>query len=320
MPYLAMSVPPSPGPISVLSLKNNDEEIFYYSRLNSASYYVEVPGKISFPDPPRPPTPGPPRPPPIPPRPPVPTPPPSPHSSTEVEWLQRLVAENISIIAVRVINTWFAAHEPVSFPHPPRPPTPGPRPGPINPRPDVPTPPPSPHRAAGNVGYGAMGQENGNVQTGGLDTILSRRLFYEYPAHKPDILYTPETPSYDPCEGNSMNMRKAKYEDKLTNDPVRHETTVHTLIYVPKSVSSPHLSHLDSYRENEPDSLIRAPRASTRTARHFPNPSGLSDMGQSGKTSSDLAVTTLGSLPVISAPAVSGIYSRPTSSLITTTV
>lgn len=119
-----MSVPPglSLGPISVLSLENNDKEIFYRAKFNSAAYYMEVPGKISFPDPPRPPTPGPPRPPPIPPRPPVPTPPPSPHSSVEKEWLQRLVAENISILAVRMMNVWFAAREPVSFPHPPRPP------------------------------------------------------------------------------------------------------------------------------------------------------------------------------------------------------
>lgn len=124
-----MSVPPglSLGPISVLSSKNNDKEIFYRAKFNSAAYYMELPGKISFPDPPRPPTPGPPRPPPIPPRPPVPTPPPSPHSSVEKEWLQRLVAENISILAVRMMNVWFAAREPVSFPHPPRPPTPGPR-------------------------------------------------------------------------------------------------------------------------------------------------------------------------------------------------
>ncbi|KAI1645813.1 uncharacterized protein F4817DRAFT_162799 [Daldinia loculata] len=308
-----MSVPPglSLGPISVLSSKNNDKEIFYRAKFNSAAYYMELPGKISFPDPPRPPTPGPPRPPPIPPRPPVPTPPPSPHSSVEKEWLQRLVAENISILAVRMMNVWFAAREPVSFPHPPRPPTPGPRPGPIRPQPDVPTPPPSPRRSVGSVDYEVVGQEKDNLETGGLDMILSRRLFYEYLARKLDILYTPETPACDPCEGKGMNTLKTKYEDKLTHDPDRDETRLHTLIYVPTSVSSPHMSHLNSYRESGPDSPIQALRARTGTVRHFPNPSSLSGIGEPGRTSNDLAVTIHGS------PAVSGIYSRPTSSMIT---
>ncbi|KAI0848394.1 hypothetical protein F5Y00DRAFT_262486 [Daldinia vernicosa] len=311
MPQLTVIVPPSPGPISVLSPKDNDKGILYHARFNSAAYSMEVPGKISFPDPPRPPTPGPPRPPPIPPRPPVPTPPPSPHSSVEKEWLQKLVAENISILAVRVMNVWFAAREPVSFPHPPRPPTPGPRPGPINPPPNVPTPPPSPRRSAKSVDHAVMAKKNYALGTGGLDTILSRQLFYEYLALKLNILYTADTPSYDPYEGKGLNMREAKYEDKLTDDPDRDETRLHTLIYVPKSVSRPHMSHLDSCRENEPETLIQALRASAGIVRHLLNPSNLSGIGESGRTFDDLAVTTH------SSPAVSGIYSQPTPSIIT---
>lgn len=102
---------------------------------------------VSFPEPPRPPTPGPPpRPPPIPPRPPVPSPPPSPqHCSIQnggrhvTQGLFKLITQLAAVMTYRIT--------PSSLPHPPRPPSPGPRPGPIQPRPNVPTPPPSPRQS-----------------------------------------------------------------------------------------------------------------------------------------------------------------------------
>lgn len=108
--------------------------------------YTSLEKAVLLPDPPRPPTPGPPpRPPPIPPRPPVPSPPPSPQQSSMthdvIDVTQSLftyVSRLAAVLAYRVI--------PTSLPHPPRPPSPGPRPGPIQPRPNVPTPPPSPRR------------------------------------------------------------------------------------------------------------------------------------------------------------------------------
>ncbi|KAI1816103.1 hypothetical protein GGS20DRAFT_583765 [Poronia punctata] len=99
---------------------------------------------LALPNPPRPPTPGPPRPSPVGPRPSVPTPPPSPRNSTT-----SVSQGPISIVAPR--------GEPIVFPYPAPPPSPGPRrPGPVNPRPDVPTPPPSPRRAVSIWGLADM--------------------------------------------------------------------------------------------------------------------------------------------------------------------
>lgn len=119
-----------PRPAEALSACRGGMGRFDFSKpsLSSSMLHREILEKISFPDPPRPPTPGPaPRPPPIPPRPPVPTPPPSPSSPEETEWLQGITARQLSTIAVRLVRIWLAIDAPVSLPHPPRPPTPGPR-------------------------------------------------------------------------------------------------------------------------------------------------------------------------------------------------
>ncbi|KAI1463735.1 uncharacterized protein F4812DRAFT_468585 [Daldinia caldariorum] len=257
MTQLTISSQPGPGPVSTLSSKNDDKEIFYHFNLYPGAFSVEVPKKISFPNPPRPPTPGPPRPPPIPPRPPVPTPPPSPNSSAEMEWLQKILIENISALAIRVMNTWFALYGPVSFPHPPRPPTPGPRPGPIGPRPDVPTPPPSPRRSAESAGCDAS-QDGNNTETCGPSMTWLGQLFYECPDQKLNILYTPKSTSYDPCEGENLDVQEGKRKNKLTDDLSRYETRLQNLIYVPKSVSSLHMSHLNSYGADKTGRLGQA--------------------------------------------------------------
>ncbi|KAI1801548.1 hypothetical protein F4811DRAFT_455432 [Daldinia bambusicola] len=247
MTQLTVLVQPGLQPMSTVSSENDGKEIFHPFGLYPGAYSVEVTKKISFPNPPRPPTPGPPRPPPIPPRPPVPTPPPSPHSSAEMEWLQEIAVETISALVVPIMNIWFALHGLVSFPHPPRPPTPGPRPGPIGPRPDVPTPPPSPRRSAKSAGYEAS-QDGNNTETGDPSMTSLRRLFYEFPDQRFNILYTLKSTSYDPYECENLDVQKAKHRNKLTTeDPGRYETTLHNLIYVPKSVLSLHMSHLNSY-------------------------------------------------------------------------
>ncbi|KAI1478310.1 hypothetical protein F4774DRAFT_411166 [Daldinia eschscholtzii] len=315
MTQFAISVRPSPWPTSILSLKNNEKDTFYRFNDYPASYSMEVPKKISFPDPPRPPTPGPPRPPPIPPRPPVPTPPPSPNSSAEMEWLQERLVKNVSILAVWVMNAWFASSEPVSFPHPPRPPTPGPRPGPIGPRPDVPTPPPSPHRSAEGLGNEAS-QDDENTEAGGPCMTSLGRLFYECLDCKLNILYTPKSISYGPCEGENMNIQKPKLENKLTDDPYRDETRLHTLIYFPKSMSSPHMSHLNSYGEGKPGHLGQALRASTGTSRHSLSSPSPPTTGKCKRVLNGLDITSHGSSPVVTSPTVSGIYSQATSSII----
>ncbi|KAI8958317.1 hypothetical protein F5Y11DRAFT_351656 [Daldinia sp. FL1419] len=318
MTQFTMPVLFGPQPILDIPLKINEKGT-YLLDFNSTGCYTKEPETISIPEPPRPPTPGPPRPPPIPPRPPVPTPPPSPNSSMEMEWLQKLTVEDISVLAFRVTSLWFATYEPtyepVSFPHPPRPPTPGPRPGPIGPRPDVPTPPPSPRRSTESVRH-KVSRDNENPGTGDFAMALSRRLFYEYPTRKLDSLYDLKASSYDPCEGKTTNMQKAKYGDKLTGDPDRDETRLYAFTYAPNNVSSPHMSHLNSYREREPGSPVQALRAGSGTVKQNRGPPSKSAIGQFGGTASDLVVTTQDSSLATTTPAVSGIYSRPTSSII----
>lgn len=128
MLHLPMSVPPPCPRLKFSSMATRGKlGQFDVNEPSSSAYSIEMP-LVSFPDPPRPPTPGPPpRPPPIPPRPPVPTPPPSPRSETEAAWLQGLVAKQLSILAVHLIDIWFTQDGLVSLPYPDRPPTPGPR-------------------------------------------------------------------------------------------------------------------------------------------------------------------------------------------------
>ncbi|KAI2610495.1 hypothetical protein GGR54DRAFT_378770 [Hypoxylon sp. NC1633] len=219
--------------------------------------YMKALKNTSFPDPPRPPTPGPPpRPPPIPPRPPVPTPPPSPSSLEETELLQNAVAKQLSIVAVQLVNLWFAIVAPVSFPYPPRPPTPGPRPGPVGPRPDVPTPPPSPRRSTRGPHYEA---EDGNeaFTDGAIDTAQPRQLLYEHLALEPDDCTPPELDPKSPDSNveADADLQGYLYDNKLTGGlDSRHETGFHTFIHtvVPKDVSDPYTSHLGSYRAIEP--------------------------------------------------------------------
>ncbi|KAI1772775.1 hypothetical protein F4818DRAFT_139362 [Hypoxylon cercidicola] len=129
MLHISTSVPPScPRSISKSFTDRGEMGRFDMFELNSPARSIDVPKKVSFPEPPRPPTPGPPpRPPPIPPCPPVPTPPPSPRSEAEAAWLRGLVAKQLSILAVQLLNIWFAPRALVSLPYPDRPPTPGPR-------------------------------------------------------------------------------------------------------------------------------------------------------------------------------------------------
>lgn len=130
----------------------------YHQRLHASGSLrktVQIQGKLSasletvafLPEPPRPPTPGPPpRPPPIPPCPPVPSPPPSPQHCS-IQLGDRRVTQALFTGLPQLATVLTCRITPTSLPHPPRPPSPGPRPGPIQPRPDVPTPPPSPHRS-----------------------------------------------------------------------------------------------------------------------------------------------------------------------------
>ncbi|KAI1392613.1 uncharacterized protein F4822DRAFT_441489 [Hypoxylon trugodes] len=265
------------------------------SRLTSTSFKINIPKKISFPDPPRPPTPGPPpRPPPIPPRPPVPTPPPSPNSSTEMEWLEELVTKQLSIIAVRLLDVWFTPGGPVSLPQPPRPPTPGPRPGPIGPRPDVPTPPPSPRRRLASGKNLESNYSNVDIKVSDLGTTLLGQVLYEHLAFQPymftSLLKMTQSP-YDSREEANMDNEGELYDNKLTDCPDDPSETrlLRAAIFnlAPKQVSDPHMSYLDSYTANESYSSNQTLYIGTGTLRndsgHFQAPS----LGQLAKTRPD---------------------------------
>ncbi|KAI1101294.1 hypothetical protein F4804DRAFT_335418 [Jackrogersella minutella] len=278
---------------------------------NSRGYSKEL-SKISFPDPPRPPTPGPPpRPPPIPPRPPVPTPPPSPTSSAEAEWSQRLVAKQLSILAVRLVNIWSALERPISLPLPPRPPTPGPRPGPIPPRPDVPTPPPSPHRSAGKLICKAL-QHDDILESSSLGEALIRRLFYEHLAFASDV-FVPLNLTTSPGDSHKrekLDLQNELYDDKLTNSSgSRGETIMHIHIYnvAPKDELDPHMSYLASCAVGESSSSSRTPHAGTGTFRNDPASSRVTLLRQLEKARADLFDASQGFSLSIAGPTTSGV-------------
>jgi hypothetical protein len=65
---------------------------------------------------------------------------------TSIGCARRTAVAQVSIVLSQLAMLRTFLWQPISCPRPVRPPTPGPRPGPINPRPNVPTPPPSPRR------------------------------------------------------------------------------------------------------------------------------------------------------------------------------
>ncbi|KAI1206662.1 uncharacterized protein F4807DRAFT_469911 [Annulohypoxylon truncatum] len=275
--------------------------------------------KISFPDPPRPPTPGPPpRPPPIPPRPPVPTPPPSPNSSAEADLLRGLVAEQLSIVAVRLVDVWLALGVPVSLPHPPRPPTPGPRPGPIGPRPDVPTPPPSPRRSAKSLINEAT-RCGGKLEISYLGEHLSRRLLNEHLAFKPDA-FVPLTltTSCDSRKGTDIDDQGELYDDKLTNySDDRGETGLHTLVYdiAPWNESDLGAPYLGSCSVSESSCSSFSLRAGAAAVRNDPDLLRASSPRQVPKSRPDLFDAARGLSSLIACPGTSAVHSNPASSI-----
>ncbi|KAI0884024.1 uncharacterized protein GGS22DRAFT_195123 [Annulohypoxylon maeteangense] len=269
--------------------------------------------KISFPDPPRPPTPGPPpRPPPIPPRPPVPTPPPSPSSSAEADLLQGLVARQLSIIAVRLIDVWTALGVPVSLPHPPRPPTPGPRPGPVGPRPDVPTPPPSPRRSTGGLVSGTTSRGE-KLEISYLGEASSKRPLNEHLSLRPDVFVPIKlTTSYDSRESADVDGRGELYDDKLTNYlDNRGETRLHTHFY---SIASKD-PYLGSYSANESSCSIFSLHAGAGTVRNDPDLLRVPSLRQLSKAHPDLFDAARGLSLLIAWPGISGIRPSPASSI-----
>ncbi|KAI1140620.1 hypothetical protein F5Y05DRAFT_280289 [Hypoxylon sp. FL0543] len=283
--------------------------------------HMHVPKKISFPDPPRPPTPGPPpRPPPIPPRPPVPTPPPSPNSS-EAEWLQKVVAKQLSVLAVRLVNVWSALGVPVSLPYPPRPPTPGPRPGPVRPRPDVPTPPPSPRRSSSSLIYETSHGEN---STGicALDAALFTRLSYGQLAFETRV-FPPLELTASPNDSRKrtfMGFQNELYDDKLTNGlDDAGQTRLDTLIcsVAPNHESELHMSDLGSCSESE-SSLRRLLHVGPGVFGKEPIQLQLSSSRRCVKVCPNSLDTTRESVPMAVTRAISGVHSTPASQRSTT--
>ncbi|XXH03196.1 hypothetical protein Hte_009593 [Hypoxylon texense] len=275
------SVSPScPRPTSNSLTGRSEGEQFDVFGLDSSARSIEVPKKISFPDPPRPPTPGPPpRPPPIPPRPPVPTPPPSPRSNVEAAWLQEHVATQLSFLAAQLLDIWFTPGALISLPYPDRPPTPGPRPGPVGPQPDVPTPPPSPRRSAAYVSCVKSGNDE-CAETRGLDVSRGRQLSY------PQFILQPQLnlPLGLPTSSSShLHKRPASqkdiYGDKLMEkSDMRYETRFHGLVYTiaPNGVSGPHMSHLGSHKASEsacPNGTLHAGAGTGRNDPYLPRSS-----------------------------------------------
>ncbi|KAI0838136.1 hypothetical protein F5Y06DRAFT_50717 [Hypoxylon sp. FL0890] len=317
------STPPScPLPISVYSTDRSKTGRFDFLMHDYTERYMDVTKKISFPDPPRPPTPGPPpRPPPIPPRPPVPTPPPSPNSSEEAEWLQKVVAKQLSILAVRLVNVWSASGMPVSLPYPPRPPTPGPRPGPVGPRPDVPTPPPSPRRTSEFLVHEASQKENSSGICG-LDAAVFTRLFYERLVFETRVFVPLEltTSPNDSRKRAIMDFQKELYDDKLTNGlEDAGEMKLHTFIYgvAPNNESELHMSDLGSCSVSESSSR-RLMYAGTVDFRHDPIQLQVSSSSQLVKACPNSLDTAEESLPMAMTPAISGVHSMPASQRSTT--
>ncbi|OTA92926.1 hypothetical protein M434DRAFT_312984 [Hypoxylon sp. CO27-5] len=313
---LPTSVPPSyllSTPVYSTSRGNTGR--FSSSLDNPTTDYMDMDMSkmISFPDPPRPPTPGPPpRPPPIPPRPPVPTPPPSP-SSEEAKWLQKIVAKQLSILAVRLVDIWFALDMPVSLPYPPRPPTPGPRPGPVNPRPDVPTPPPSPHRSSESLVY-ETSRNDGSSGIRGLDTAPFMGLFSEQLAFETRVfvLLKLTMSPYDSHKKANPDFQKELYDDKLTNGlDNAGETKLHTFIYnevAPKNESDPHMSDLGSCTVSESSSR-RLLHDGAGTLRKDPVQLHVSTLRQLNKARPGSLDALEDSSPMIMTSAVSGVYS-----------
>ncbi|KAI0111044.1 hypothetical protein F4776DRAFT_667471 [Hypoxylon sp. NC0597] len=310
---LPTSVPPSyllSAPVHSKGRSNTGQ--FSFPLDNSTADYMDMDvSKISFPDPPRPPTPGPPpRPPPIPPRPPVPTPPPSPSSEEEAKWLQKIVAKQLSILAVRLVDVWSALGVPVSLPYPPRPPTPGPRPGPVNPRPDVPTPPPSPHRSSESLVY-EKSRSNDSSGTRGLDAAPFTRLFSEQLAFETRVFVLLKlTMSLYDSHKKDMDFQKELYDNKLTDGlDNAGETKLHTFIYnvAPKNESDLHMSDLGSYNVSESSSR-RLLHDGAGTLRKDPVQLQVSSLRQLNKTYPDSLDAPEDSLPTIMAPSISGVY------------
>ncbi|OTA56781.1 hypothetical protein K449DRAFT_468079 [Hypoxylon sp. EC38] len=313
---LSTSVPPSyllSAPVYSTGRSNTGR--FGFPLDNHTEDYMDMDMSkiISFPDPPRPPTPGPPpRPPPIPPRPPVPTPPPSPSSEEETKWLQKIVAKQLSILAVRLVDIWFALDMPVSLPYPPRPPTPGPRPGPVNPRPDVPTPPPSPHRSSEPLVY-ETSRNDSSSGIRGLDTAPFMRLFSEQLAFETRVfvLLKLTMSPYDSHKKANLDFQKELYDNKLTHGLENAgETKLHTFIYnvAPENESDPHMSDLGSCTVSE-SSSCRLLHDGAETLRKDPVQLQVSALKQLNKARPDLWDALEDSSPTIMTPAISGVYS-----------
>ncbi|KAI2465454.1 hypothetical protein F4781DRAFT_438769 [Annulohypoxylon bovei var. microspora] len=325
MSRLSTSVPLSlPSPASVFYANHDKTGLSDLYGIKPTPYSMESSkiglSKISFPDPPRPPTPGPPpRPPPIPPRPPVPTPPPSPSSLAEAELLQVLVAKQLSILAVRLVRVWSALGVPVSLPHPPRPPTPGPRPGPIGPRPNVPTPPPSPRRSAKGLVNETTPCDK-KLELSFPDEALSRRLLSEQLAFGPDALVplTLTRSSCDSRKSTNMDAQSRFYDNKLTNGSGdRGETRLHTFIYsiALGDESGPRSPYLGSCSVSKSSCSRLSVHDGAGTVRNDPDLFQVSSLRQLSKARPDLFDAAPGLQLTVAWPASSGVPSSPASSI-----
>ncbi|KAI1453943.1 hypothetical protein F4805DRAFT_461219 [Annulohypoxylon moriforme] len=311
-----------PRSVPVFYADRDRQGQFSFYGFNPKSYSMES-SKIglpkTFPDPPRPPTPGPPpRPPPIPPRPPVPTPPPSPSSSAEAGLLQGLVAKQLAIIAVRLVDVWSALGVPISLPHPPRPPTPGPRPGPVGPRPDVPTPPPSPRRSARGLANETTPCGE-NFEISYLGKAPSRRLLNEHLGFGPDVLVPLElTTSCDSWKSTDIDGKGELYDDKLTNYlDDRGETRLHTHVYsiAPRDESDPGASYLGSCSVSESSCSSSSLHAGAGTVRNDPDLLRVPSLRQLSKARPDLFDAAQGLSLLIACPGTSGMRPCPASSI-----